>query len=204
MKNIVLSTSSLTLLLLGALLQQAPATEVDPATLIAALNSKTEMIKTEKVREIKSRDIISREQEENSYVFSLEKKVLTIEFNEEIRSFENNKYIENYRVVGKSFMDSEQIDRERTGINKGFISIVCQDDKKCITRESRSIEYNDKDEQIAERGGTYPALMFHIQGAAPPLAEQISNDLQTLFELLAPPPKPAESTATDPIGKKRP
>jgi len=202
MKNIILAASSLIFFFLWAVVQQAAAAKTDPNDLIASLNSKTAEIKTKRVSENKGTTFI--DQDVNSYVFSLKEKLLTIEFDEEIRSFKNGPHIRTDRDFGFVSMDSEQIDPGKTGIGPhGSINIVCRDNKKCMTRELQSIVYYVKEKKtVTEAVTRFAIITLQIQGADQPLAEQISKELTALFTVLETPPKPVEKNATNAASKK--
>ncbi len=204
MKKTVFAAASLIVLFLTAMPIEAAPAKTDPAKILAALNSKTAKIASDWESVNKISGASTRELEVYSYVFSIEKGgVLQIKFEETIKNFINKQHTATDSVVGTVSFAPDQIDQKKTGINNSRIEISCQDQTKCMTRETHSLDYRAKNEKTTEKDRKNPAGKFVIRGTAGrPLADQISKDLKDLFTALAPPAKPAEKPVTEATGKK--
>jgi len=186
------------LLLFSANLTVVGASE--QSDMVKTINGKTANITQEKKFVVDDKGTVKKEVDKNSYVFSLEEKLLKIRFKEEITESLNDKITEINVVEGTISIDPSFIDQAKTGfINKdNNVNITCQEKeiKKCMTREAKIVTYNDKKEIIFEKNWkSVNPLSFLITDASKTLAAEISNDLKALFRLLAP-PKPEEDKST--------
>lgn len=177
MTNFRRTYTALTLILLLNLPNLVAADETESGKLIASLNSKAAKIELEMKRVNK---------EINSYSFSKDKKMLLINFDEEIRVFINDKHAATHHVAGKITIVPEQIDLNKLEFdsNNYLINIMCQDLKNCMNREEQVTRYGTGDVEIDTQSRDYPTHMFQLQGVKQSLADQLIEDMKALFPML--------------------
>jgi len=75
-----------------------------------------------------------------------------------------------------------------------LINILCHGNKNCATNDYQRTFYNAKADKTTQTAKKYPTYGIQLSGVSNQhLADQIIKDLQALFAVLAPPPKPAEN-----------
>lgn len=179
MANLKRTYTALTLILLFNLPNQVTADETEPGKLIASLNSNAAKIELEMKRVNK---------EINSYSFSKDKKMLLVNFDEEIRVFINDQHAATHHVTGRISIVPEQIDLNKLEFdgNNYLINIICQDLKNCMNREEQVTRYGAGDVEIDTKSRNYPTHMFQLQGVKQSLADQLIKDMKALFPMLTP------------------
>lgn len=192
MKNRIPSAALTIFILVLLLPKYVLASETEAGSLIALLNSKAGKFTYNRESVTPDRGVVSREEYTNTYIFSMQGKMLQLEMLEVIILIENQTPKGKVLLEGKVLIDPQGIDRERFATSYGLLDIVCRDSGNCMIREDRITEYNERGEKISDSPRKGETWMVQLRGADQPLDGEIIKDLRALFSLLAPTAAPED------------